>query len=304
MPRILKFSLGWTVAAVTLSACTPETVVPTENIPTAGVRFIHAVPDTGTMDFRFVDLVENNAQWNVAFRNSVVIAANSPASTYVQYKPARAGQRHFRIFMHGDCSPTSCNQALATQVVKDTTVTLAAGRLYTALLWGYANPTGPNRPAGAPPLQLAFFEETVADASPQVSVRVINTAEYAVNVGYYRRADSSATAPAAMQWSNVAPLSRMDHITVAPDTLLFTVRASTAPATPLFGDRRAMIGAAAIPPNVAPGPIDAVPGTMVPGSAVTAIVWPRSVAGSTAAASTTPSISFVWDRRPPRPPGS
>lgn len=288
-----------------VSACQPETVVRTEDIPTAGVRFIHAVPDTGTMDFRFVDIVENNAQWNVAFRNSVVLATNSPASTYVQYKPARAGDRKFKVFMHGDCSPTACNQALASQeVVGETTQNLEAGALYTALLWGYANPGGPNRPAGAPAVTLNFFREDITVPAGQVAVRVINTAEYAVSVGYYPKRDSSAVAPTSIQWTNIAPRSMVTHVGVNPDTLLFTVRSASAPATRLFPDRRAMIGAPAIPPDTPPGPIDAVPGTMVAGSAVTAIVWPRSVAGSTAAPSTTPSISFVWDKRPPRAPGA
>ena len=35
------------LAIVAGGACNPDEVISTENIPTAGVRFINAVPDTG-----------------------------------------------------------------------------------------------------------------------------------------------------------------------------------------------------------------------------------------------------------------
>src|SRR5688572_11140293 len=134
MRRILKYSMLGILAGA-MGACTPEEVITTEDIPTAGVRFIHAVPDTGAMDFRFVDQVESNAHWNVTFRNSPTISGGVPASTTVQYKNARAGSRTFKIFMNGGCSPASCNQAAAMDEIATQTVTLEAGRLYTAILW-------------------------------------------------------------------------------------------------------------------------------------------------------------------------
>ena len=71
MRRILQLSV--LVLAAGAGACgTPEKIIKTEDIPTAGVRFINAVPDTGAMDFRFVDIVESNAHFNIAFRNNPV----------------------------------------------------------------------------------------------------------------------------------------------------------------------------------------------------------------------------------------
>lgn len=290
------------MAAGVLTACSPDEVIRTETPPTAGVRFIHAVPDTAAMDMRFIDMIENNAQFNIAYRNNVVTspsdATGVPASTFIQYKPARAGSRHFRIFMNGNCTATACDQSVAATVVKDTTVELVAGRNYTALLWGYANPTGPGRPAGAPAMQLTFFEETVADpGAGQVALRVINATASAIDVRHY--ADGGAL-PAAATWAAVPALSISAFVTVPADQYWYSVTPA-GNATTLFADRRALVGADAV--TGPPGPFDAQPGTSVAGSAVTGIVFPRSVSGSQAPNVTSPSISYMWDRRPPRPAG-
>ena len=292
--------LGTAVASV--AACSPDEVIQTETPPTAGVRFIHAVPDTATMDMRFIDMVENNAHFNISYRNNVVIsptgATGVPASTFIQFKPTRAGARDFRIFMNGGCTATTCNQAYASTVVKDTTVDLVAGSNYTALLLGYANPAGPNRPAGAPAMELMFYEENVAaPAAGEVALRVINATPTAIDVRHY---PNGGTVPAAATWANVPPMSISAYVNVPAGQYWYNVQPAGGGAT-LFADRRALLGTAAV--TGPPGPFDAQPGTTVAGSAVTGIVFPRSVSGSTAPNVTTPSISFMWDRRPPRPAG-
>ena len=292
--------LGATIAA--LAGCRPDEVIETEAIPTAGVRFIHAVPDTASMDMRWIDIVENNAHFNIAYRNNVVIsptgATGVPASTFITFKGTRAGSRQFRIFMNGNCTTTACNQSYASTVVKDTTVQLAELVNYTALLWGYANPAGPNRPAGAPAMRLTFFEENVADpGAGQVALRVINATASAIDVRVYA---DGGTLPAAATWASVPALSASTYITVAEGQYWYNVQPAGG-GTALFADRRALVGADAV--TGPPGPFDAQPGTTVAGSAVTAIVFPRSVSGSQAPNVTTPSISFMWDRRPPRPAG-
>jgi Domain of unknown function (DUF4397) len=187
----------------------------------------------------------------------------------------------------------STNPAVASIVVAERTVTLEAGKNYTALLWGNAR-------GGTNAMRLDFFEEDVPDPGNQVALRVINATEGAIDVRHYRY---TATAPATPTWANVAPLSRSAYVTVAPDTFRFNVRAAGG-TTAMFADFRALVGAAAVTGQ--PGPFDALPGTAVAGSAVTAIVFPRSVAGSRAPQTTafqSPAITFIWDRRPPRPSG-
>jgi hypothetical protein len=290
------------VAVAALTGCRPDEVIETEAIPTAGVRFIHAVPDTASMDMRFIDIIENNPHFNIAYRNNVVIsptgATGVPASTFIQFKGARAGSRDFRIFMNGNCTTTACDQSYASTIVKDTTVDLTQGVNYTALLWGYANPTGPSRPAGAPPMRLDFFEESVADpGAGQVALRVINATPSAIDVRFYADGDAP---PAAASWANVPALSVSSYIVVPADQYWYNVQPAGGGAA-LFADRRALLGADAV--TGPPGPFDAQPGTTVAGSAVTGIIFPRTVAGSQAPSVTTPSISFMWDRRPPRPAG-
>lgn len=63
MRRIFQLSMLCAAAGI-VSACKPEEQLTSPDIPTAGVRFINAVPDTGAaygLDFRFVDIVENSA---------------------------------------------------------------------------------------------------------------------------------------------------------------------------------------------------------------------------------------------------
>lgn len=299
MRRILKLSVLCLAAGV-VSACLPEEIVVTENIPTAGVRFIHAVPDTGAMDFRFVDMVESNAHWNVAFRNNPIIAGGVAGSQLIQYKNARAGSRKFKIFMYGTTA------AIASQeVLGETTVTLEAGKLYTAMLWGYANPTGTGRPAGAQAMALDFYEETVADPAAQVGLRVINTTAAPVDASFRSVTTPASAFPATPTWPAVPALSRSAYVTADTGQIQYLVTGVTPAAGTL-----ALVGATAV--TIAPGPFDALPGTRVSGSAVTAIVWPRSVAGtqapqlggtSTRPSFQAPAVTFMWDRRPPRPTG-
>lgn len=308
MRRIYHLA-GLCLAVGVGSACATDEVIPTTAIPTAGVRFINAVPDTGAMDMRFVDLVENNAHWNVTFRNTPIInptgANGVPAATNVQFKNAKAGSRRFKIFMSGT------TVAVASDEIIDTTVTLTAGKNYTALLWGYANPTGPARPVGAPAMLLTFFEETVTDPGTSVALRAINAHDVAIDVRYYPV--TGGTPPGTTVLLNIAPLdvatATTTYVTTTPQQVRFNVRPAGG-AVELFTDRIALIGDSA---RVgAPGPIDPLPGTTQAGSAVTAIVFPPSVTGSgapqgagsaTVPSWTVPAIVYFWDRRPPRPAG-
>lgn len=327
MRRILKLSLAC-LAAGAVTACDPDTVVQTEAIPTAGVRFINAVPDTGAMDLRFVDLVESNAHWQQNFRNGIIIsptgASGIPASTTIQYKGARAGSRHFKIFMNGGCDETHCDQSYASTVVQDATVDLVAGHNYTVLLMGYTNATRQittvddnvdppvvttstpaGLPASPPALQMVIIDET-HDPGTQIGLRAINTTANAIDV-FVRPSPGSFSATPT--WDALAPMTASAHQDFAPGTYVYRVQ-NDGSATTLFADRIALQGQAAV--TEAPGPFDARPGTLVAGSNVTAIIWPRSVEGSpapqtdatsSAPSFLTPAISFVWDKRPPRPDG-
>ena len=165
MRRIVKLSV-LCVAAGLVSACRIDEVIETENIPTAGLRFINAVPDSAGafgLDFRFVDIVESNAQFRMTFRNSPTTAGGVTASTLTEYKNARAGTaRHFRIFLDDTL------QNIAQTVLKDSTLNLEAGHLYTVLLWGAGRSTGADR------MRLTVIDENPTNTASQVGLRVIN----------------------------------------------------------------------------------------------------------------------------------
>jgi hypothetical protein len=277
------------LSAGALSACNDlKEYVLTENIPTAGVRFINAVPDTNAMDFRFIDKVESNAHFRIAFRNNAVAttgAAGTVASTQIQYKGAQAGARRFRIFLN------DTTQAVASTFLKDSTVNLEAGKLYTVIMMGNARST-----VAAERMRMVVLEENPNPPTGQVALRVINATTSAIEGRHY----VSGGAPGATANWTVPALSVSPFVNTAAGTIFYNIRAAGS-ATALFTDVRAIMGAAEV--TGPPGPFDAQPGTTVAGSAVTGIVFPRSTAGSKApqtAAFAVPAISFMWDKRPPR----
>jgi hypothetical protein len=279
MRRILKASILCLAAGV-LNACTPEEIIITDDIPTAGVRFIHAVPDTGAMDFRPVDIVENSTFYNVGFRGTSLLF----------YKNARAGSRHFRIFLSPDLALSAeQQQAMASTVVKDTTVTLEAGHRYTFILWGFS------RTGSSPGMRLDVIDDNPADPGTAVALRLVNAAAGlgAIDGRFYV---TGGTPPTTPSWAAVPELSASAYVSTPPGSIRYNVRPAGS-ATNLFADATALAGVAATVD------LEAQPGTTIAGSAVSGFVFPRSVAGSKAANFTTPGIIFVWDRRPPRAPG-
>jgi hypothetical protein len=289
MRRIFQLST-FCLAAGVVSACKPEETITTPTTPTAGVRFINAVPDTGAafgLDFRFVDIVENSDQFRITFRNNPQTSGGVTASAAIQYKAAKAGSRHFRIFLDDTL------QAIASTVLKDSTLTLEASHNYTVLLWGNARSTGGDK------MRLTVIDETVADPGAQVALRVINATSAAVDVSQYA---STASVPASPTWANVGAYAISSYVSAPPAQIKFNVRPAGSAST-LFADALALIGQPAGTSTagcVVGLDCEAQPGTTVAGSAVTLIVFPASVAGSKAASFTTPGNSFMWDRRPPR----
>jgi len=296
MRRIFHLTLLCLVGGV-VSACQSDLVVATENIPTAGVRFINAVPDTGGafgMDLRFVDIFESNAHFRITYRNGP--SAGSPfVSTQTQFKGARAGARKFRIFFDDTL------QTIAQFVVKDTTVTLTEAHNYTAILMGNS------RSAGVDKMQLKFFDETVPDPVLQVAIRVINATASPIDVRQYGVGGLAAALAAAPTWAAVPAYSVSTYALVAPDTIRYNVQPAGGGAN-LFADAVALPGFVASCSNLLcvgteKPDIPALPGTKIAGSAVTAIVFPPSAALARtpqAAAFLVPAITFMWDRRPPK----
>jgi len=290
MQRITRLSILGLAALAGMSACKPESVIVTPAIPTAGVRFINALPDsTGSfgLDFRFLDIVENSTAFRVQFRNSPTTTSGVTAATSAQFRAAQAGSRRFAVFLDDTL------QAIASTKLKDSTLTLEAGKNYTVILWGAAR---------AGQMKLSVINETVAEQpAGKVAVRVINATPTAIDV---RRFVTGAAVPAGATWSNVAGLSASSFVTADTGSISYNVQPAGG-GTPLFADMIALLGAPASSSAGTGGKLDIepLPGTRVAGSAVTLIVFPRSTAGARTpqtAAFAVPAGAFVWDKRPPR----
>ncbi|MDB4913660.1 MAG: hypothetical protein JWM95_1304 [Gemmatimonadetes bacterium] len=288
MRRILQLS-ALCLTMGTLSACsTPETVLVSDDIPSAGVRFIHAVPDTIAMDLRAVDIVENG-QFQIGFRNNPVTTAGVTASSQIEFKNARAGSRHFRLFLDGTTA------AIASTVIKDTTLTLTAGKNYTFLLMGSAK-------AGT--MKLSIIEESVPDPVANVGLRVINATSGSLD---FRQYPSTGTLPAAATWAAVPAYSVSAFQTAAVGQIKINAQ-PVGGGTALF-DALALLGTLPTGQGTTCGgtavcDLEGTPGTTVAGSAVTAIAFPASTPGTGAVQFAAPGVSFMWDKRPPRPAGT
>jgi hypothetical protein len=289
MHRFIRLSVMGLTAGVAMSACKPDTVILTPTPNVAGVRFINALPDSAGafgLDFRFVDLVENSTQFRVPFRNSPTTTAGVTASTSTQFKAAQAGSRHFVVFLDDTI------QAIASTKLKDSTLTLTAGKNYTVILWGAAR---------AGQMKLSVIEDVPADPGSKVALRVINASADPIDVRTY---PTGGTIPATATWSNVGGLTMSSFVTADTGSINYNVQPAGG-GTALFADMTALLGAPATSSAGAAGKLDIepLPGTRVAGSAVTLVVYPRSTVGARTpqtAAFQIPAGSFMWDRRPPR----
>lgn len=236
--------------------------------PIAFVRYVHIVPDTSNMDWRPIDAVENSPEaLNLQFR------ANTP------YRAMGAGARRLRVF------PTSTNINITSQIVIDTTITFTANSYYTLIHVGLAR-------AGQAPADRIWVVEDAIPATigaSQVAVRVINAG---VGLGAVDVERATATAgPFTAHSTNVAYGAAGTYSLVPTGALV--MRANTAGTTTTLG------AAATAPAGVAAGGgLSAAGGSTIGGSAITAIVVPRSVAGSAAANFTAPGIIYLVDKAP------
>src|SRR5438270_3455456 len=171
----LRFFASLAVAGSVVVGCGHDISGTTSPIPDlAYVRYVHAMPDTGEVDVHLVDAVEN---LNFADPST----GYTPYRTVTTYTGISAGSRHFRVFTN--MQSTDIN--VVSQVILDTTLTLAPKTYYTILHTGYAR-------TGATPHQHFVL---LTDAPPsvpagQVAIRAIVTAPGIGPVDVYKTADT------------------------------------------------------------------------------------------------------------------
>lgn len=265
--------------------------------PTAGFRYVNLMPDRGAVDFRIVDAITfaPNA-FGATFRTG-----GSPSGIATAYMPsytaAAAGTHIVRVFW------TSTNPDTAQMVVLEDTVTLTANVNYTFYAYGYTT-------AGQAPVVNGFITtDSVPTDTTTIAYRVVHLAppgspttaqDVPASVDVYVLNQTNANPTGTATWGAVGVGTFTGYKTFAPDSVTFFVTPAGTPAT-VTTKANAPKGVAgsltALPP------VDPIAGTQQAGSSITAVIVPRSLAGSKApqtAAYLVPTVLFLIDRNPPR----
>lgn len=274
--RVMRIGLALVGALLAVGCSKDDGPFFAPQVPLAYTRFINAIPDTGSVDFRFVDLVEYSPfAVQLSFRG------------FTPYQGTAPGARHLKVFTNP--GGTAIQIPFVTGVLLDESPTFEAGKYYTLVAVGYARTTG------TPRVKLQVYEDPIPDPGSNVAFRVVNLATglSAINVGVTANSTDPIPTPT---FSNIAYLGASAYVTRAPGNAWFRVQETSAATEIVSGNgRQAPVGAAGDPSNN----LTTIGGSGQAGSVVTAYVFPRTVAGSTAPqAVTTPSIIFIVDKHP------
>lgn len=265
--------------ALALGACDESgtDAILATNPPLAYTRFINGVADTGATDWRFIDRLDYSP-----------IAIGMPFRGFSPYQGTAAGSRQLRVF------PSSTNINITSQHFVDETLTFEAGKYYTIIHTGYA------RTGSTPADNIIVMEDPIP-----ATIAATNFATRFVHLGTGLGAmDAHAVATTGTTivgstplFANVAYGTQSTYNSTRP-LGAFAFRAAAAGQTAtVTASAAAPAGSAADPTNN----LTAIAGTSVGGSAFTAYLFPRSVAGSAApqtAAFTSPAIVYLYDRHP------
>lgn len=262
----LRRILALGAVALAATACDDDGPTGFSRGPTAAVRVINIMPDSGAIDFRFVDRVENTTGYGLAFGQAS------------QYDAVEAGSRQIRVFR------SSTNQAIATQVVVEGSQSFEAGRYYTIILGG-------RREGNAGTMTLVNDDTTTiaARAPNRFALRAYNVSGAERDV-YYRYGAATVALPGTALATGLANNAASAWVSI--DTASAIRMSVHAPGTP---------GTALVDVPITPGApgtttVNPVAGTRGVGAALTAFILPPASAG-TAGTGTAPTIRFLVDRQ-------
>jgi len=277
----------------TIAACNREgnKVFLAEPGQNAFVRFINAIPDSGSQDWRFVDAVEGSPSIaGLPFRGIF------PGATY---QAATAGRRHLKIFQSSldptFADPTKTTPGIVSTVFVDSTFTLETGKHYTIAAVGSLR---------AKTAKFVIITDEYTDPGTSIAVRAVNLGTPTALDVYTSPTGGTAALPTTPFAAALAPFAATTWKTSAPAA--FTLRANAAGTTTL----PAMVDAAA-PAGVAADKVlnlSAIGGATIPGSAFTAFLFPPATTGSLAAAvvagtcptrCATAGVIYAVDKYPP-----
>ena len=251
--------------------------------PLAGLRYVNLVNDTGAVDFRIVNFIGDAPSAGAAsFRTGG--APNGIATNFLPpHSPVEAGRDvNVRVFMNG------LDPVVSSKVVFDTTISLTQNVHSTFYLYGSARTVGGVH---------AYVSTDTLAAPAGVAFRVINLGGAAVGNRDVDIVSQATVAPLAgtATFANVAPGAVTAYTNIAVSGTLMAVATAPATRTPFLFQANAPAGV------VGTTTVNPVAGTLVAGSAISAVIVPASVVGSTApqtAAFLVPAVIFLIDRKP------
>jgi hypothetical protein len=171
-----------------------------------------------------------------------------------------------------------------TAVLTEQTLSFEANKYYTILFTGYAR-NGSKK--------IVVFEDVFPSPGSNIAIRVLNANTGLGSVDAYKTAAVGDAISGSPALAAVAEQKFSAYITAAPGA--FAIRATAA------GNAATILASGAAPAGTAgTTAADPIGGATVAGTVMTAMVFPASVTGSMAAASTTPSVVYVVDKQPPR----
>lgn len=274
----IRFSLLCVLGMGAVAGCKKDPTFQQPIPPQAALHWVNAVPDTGILDIRPIDIITNAALMDAPFRG---------ANQF--YQGIDAGTRRIRAFL------SSTDPTITGVPILDTTVSLAADNSYSLIYAGFA------RTGSTPGRALWVVPDTPADpGANQIGIRILHAGAGVGNIDINvtrRAADTLPDAPllANASYKSISNYFAFVRDTITADSLRVVVTAAGTKTPVLFSLR--------LPPGTA-GTItnNPIPGVRVAGSVFTAVIVPPSVVGSGAPQGGTfaaASAVFLADRRPP-----
>ena len=278
------------VAAGIVGGCSdstsPKDVTPG---PAGLVRFINAVPDTMSMDFRFVDVVEGvpNVEFvNLPFRGG----------TQVALQRTSPGAHHIRVFLDG----ASTDPTVVSKVMADTTFAFQQDVAQTFIFYGAS------RSAAQKFLITTDSRPALTKTSATFGFRAVNLTAGAVDVYLVPGNTLTSTPSGTAVIANLAANSASAYITpaVAAAASNYSVVVTMAGTATVVSSTLLPAGSPYVPEVTGvSGALDAVAGSRISASVLSSFIFPPSVAGSMApVAFTTPGQGVSIDKNPPAGP--
>ncbi len=253
-------SVGVFALAAMTAACRSDKITATTRPALAGVRYVHAVSDTGRLDFRMVDQIGYSA-------NTIDSAGGIRYRQASRYFPTEAKARHINVFNYFG---TDRSIPVVSTVMVDTTIAFVAGKNYTLLLVGSARAAA----GTAGRMHFVLIDDTPPAVDTNVvHVRVVN-ANTTGSVDAYLVSTSSTAPSGTPAFAAVAPGATSSYVARPIGPL--AVRVATA-GTTTFSDSLSNVAGLGTPGTSTVNP---VAGSGRGGTAFSVYVFAAAVTGS------------------------